>query len=125
MLPQAGEALAETDAYSLWAKIRPAKSVGGDLYNFYLRSEGKLYMAVGDVSDKGVSAALFMAKAMSHMQQFEEALQSPCDGMALLNNALEHGNDNCMFVTLFFGVLDLSTLTLSFASAGHTATRPA
>ncbi len=121
MLPQGGEALAETEAYSLWAKVRPAKSVGGDLYNFYLRSEGKLYMAVGDVSDKGVSAALFMAKTMSHMQQFEEALQSPCDGMALLNNALEHGNDNCMFVTLFFGVLDLSTLTLSFASAGHTA----
>jgi len=121
MLPQGGEALTETEAYSLWAKVRPAKSVGGDLYHFYVRCEDKLYVAVGDVSDKGVSAALFMAKAMSHMQQFEEALQSPCDGMALLNNALEHGNDNCMFVTLFFGVLDLQTLTLNFASAGHTA----
>ncbi|MBE9539409.1 MAG: SpoIIE family protein phosphatase [Proteobacteria bacterium] len=120
MLPQGGEALEEADNYSLWAKVQPAKSVGGDLYTFYCRDKSKLYMAVGDVSDKGVPAALFMAKTISHMKQFEDAFQSPSDGMALLNNALEQGNDNCMFVTLFFGVLDLHTLVLHFASAGHT-----
>ena len=120
MLPQGGEALEQTDSYSLWAKVRPAKSVGGDLYTFYCRDKNKLYMAVGDVSDKGVPAALFMAKAISHMTQLEDAFQSPPLGMALLNNALEQGNDNCMFVTLFFGVLDLHTLELRFASAGHT-----
>jgi len=121
MLPQGGEALEEAASYSLWAKVRPAKSVGGDLYTFYQCDQNKLYMAVGDVSDKGVPAALFMAKAISHMKQYEEAFESPPTGMALLNNALEQGNDNCMFVTLFFGVLDLQTLELRFASAGHTA----
>lgn len=121
MLPQGGEALEETGQYSLWAKVRPAKSVGGDLYTFYQHSEEELRIVVGDVSDKGVPAALFMAKAISHIQQFEEEFQSPSRGMALLNNALEKGNDNCMFVTLFFGVINLHNLEMRFASAGHTA----
>lgn len=121
MLPQGGEALQETEQYSLWAKVRPAKSVGGDLYTFYQHSDEELCIVVGDVSDKGVPAALFMAKAISHIQQFEEDFQSPSKGMALLNNALEQGNDNCMFVTLFFGVINLRKLELTFASAGHTA----
>jgi len=121
MLPQGGEALEQADNWSLWAKVRPAKSVGGDLYTFYNNGGDKLFMAVGDVSDKGVPAALFMAKVMSHIQQYADAFESPAQGMALLNNALERGNDNCMFVTLFFGVLTLPTLELRFASAGHTA----
>ncbi len=120
MLPQGGEAREETPDYVLWAKIRPAKAVGGDLYSFYQVSENKLSIAVGDVSDKGVPAALFMARATSHMKQFEKALESPAKGMALLNNALEQDNDSCMFVTLFFGVLNLHTLELCFSSAGHT-----
>ena len=121
MLPQGGEALEKNDSYSLWAKVRPAKSVGGDLYTYYHGEQNKLYLAVGDVSDKGVPAALFMAKAISHIKQFEQGFESPSQGMTLLNNALEQGNDNCMFVTLFFAVLDLQTLQLRFASAGHTA----
>lgn len=121
MLPQGGEALQKTEQYSLWAKVRPAKSVGGDLYTFYQHSDEELYIVVGDVSDKGVPAALFMAKAISHIQQFEEDFRSPPTGMALLNNALEKGNDNCMFVTVFFAVINLHTLEMKFASAGHTA----
>ncbi len=121
MLPQGGEALQESGQYSLWAKVRPAKSVGGDLYTFYQHGDEELRIVVGDVSDKGVPAALFMAKAISHIQQFEEEFQSPSRGVALLNNALEKGNDNCMFVTLFFGVINLHSLEMKFSSAGHTA----
>jgi sigma-B regulation protein RsbU (phosphoserine phosphatase) len=99
--------------------VRPAKSVGGDLYSYY-RSGNKLFIAVGDVSDKGVPAALFMAKAISLIQQLSGAQIEPTAAMAQLNNALEAGNDNCMFVTLFLGVLDLDNLQLRFASAGHT-----
>ncbi len=120
MLPQGGEALERTSTWSLWAKVRPAKSVGGDLYTFYRHGSDRLFISVGDVSDKGVPAALFMARVMSHIQQYANAFESPTQGMALLNNALEQGNDNCMFVTLFFAVLDLQTLELQFASAGHT-----
>ena len=119
MLPQGGEALEQADQYDLWARVRPAKSVGGDLYSYY-RSNGQLFIAVGDVSDKGVPAALFMAKAISLIQQLAGAEVEPTAAMAQLNNTLEAGNDNCMFVTLFLGVLDLDTLQLRFASAGHT-----
>lgn len=120
MLPQGGEALECSQHYSLWATVRPAKTVGGDLYTYYSDSSEHLFIAVGDVSDKGVPAALFMAKTISHIQQYSDAFVEPANGMALLNNALESGNSNCMFVTLFFGVLDLKSGELRFASAGHT-----
>lgn len=119
MLPQGGEALEHNSDYSLWARVRPAKSVGGDLYTYY-QADGYLYLAVGDVSDKGVPAALFMAKAISIIQQMADSLTDPGAAMAHLNNSLEEGNDNCMFVTLFLGALNLSTGELYYASGGHT-----
>jgi sigma-B regulation protein RsbU (phosphoserine phosphatase) len=119
LLPLGGEAFTEQAEYQLWARVRPAKSVGGDLYT-YLQSGSRLFVAVGDVSDKGVPAALFMAKTISLLQQFIAAGDSPEYAIAKLNNALEAGNDNCMFVTLFLGVLDLASGQLAFASAGHT-----
>lgn len=119
MLPGQGKALEQTNEYSLCATVLPARSVGGDLYS-YNQQASKLVLAVGDVSDKGVPAALFMAKAISHLQQaYREA--HPADAVARLNNQLTEGNDNCMFVTLFLGVLDLQTLQLTFCSAGHPA----
>ena len=120
MLPGGGEAGESSADYQLWARVQPAKSVGGDLYTFY-RAGRQLLLAVGDVSDKGVPAALFMAKAISLIQQLAGIDTAPDKAMAGINNALEKGNDNCMFVTLFLGVLDLDSLELRFASAGHTA----
>ena len=117
MLPQGGEARDEGQHHSLWAQVRPAKSVGGDLY-YFQQSGSRLWLAVGDVSDKGVPAALFMARAISLIQQQGDT--PPDEAMAILNNALESGNDNCMFVTLFLGVLDLTSGQLNFASGGHT-----
>ncbi len=119
MLPQGGEASELQDAYSLWARVLPARSVGGDLY-YYHRSDRMLVVAVGDVSDKGVPAALFMARAISLIQQLAASTIDPAAAMASLNTALETGNENCMFVTLFLGVLDLDSLELRFSSAGHT-----
>ena len=116
MLPQSGDASDIDDAYSLWAQVRPAKTVGGDLYYFH-QSNGYLWLAVGDVSDKGVPAALFMARAISLIQQ--QVGSAPDEAMAILNDALESGNENCMFLTLFLGVLDLGSGQLSFASGGH------
>jgi len=120
MLPQGGEAIETNKDFRLWAKVRPAKTVGGDLYSFY-SDERYLCLVVGDVSDKGVPAALFMAKAMSLLQQLRSDLLQPETAMSLLNDALEQGNENCMFVTLFLGVVDLQDYSLTFASAGHTA----
>lgn len=120
MLPHGGEASEQTADFSLWARVLPARSVGGDLYSYY-RRDRSLFIAVGDVSDKGVPAALFMARAISLIQQMELTGSEPATAMAALNTALENGNENCMFVTLFLGILDLDSLELHFCSAGHTA----
>lgn len=120
MLPGQGEASEFDQTFSLWARVRPARSVGGDLYN-YQRHGNRLFIAVGDVSDKGAPAALFMARAMGLIQQLAATASDPAAALGTLNNALEQGNDNCMFITLFLGVLDLQSRELRFASAGHTA----
>jgi sigma-B regulation protein RsbU (phosphoserine phosphatase) len=120
MLPDGGNTLLLEPGYGLWADLRPAKSVGGDLYSYHLRSPNELLIAVGDVSDKGVPAALFMARAMTLLQLLADTDLQPYQLLAQLNDDLASGNDNCMFVTLFCGILRLDTLQLDFASAGHT-----
>jgi sigma-B regulation protein RsbU (phosphoserine phosphatase) len=120
MLPAGGQASVEESAFSLWASLRPAKSVGGDLYAFHLEESRRLFIAVGDVSDKGVPAAIFMARAMTLLQQYAQAGLDPEVILAQLNDDLVEGNENCMFLTLFAGWLDLETLQLHFASGGHT-----
>jgi sigma-B regulation protein RsbU (phosphoserine phosphatase) len=121
MLPAAGHAHVIEDRFKLWATLRPAKSVGGDLYTFYLQHPQRLLFAVGDVSDKGVPAALFMARAMTLLQQYVYSTLDAAAILAQLNHKLLEGNDNCMFVTLFVGWLDLDSLQLQFASGGQTA----
>ena len=120
MLPGAGRAGVIEDGFKLWAHLRPAKSVGGDLYTFPVQSRKRLFLAVGDVSDKGVPAALFMARAMTLLQQYVYSTLDAGAIMAQLNEELVEGNENCMFVTLFIGWLELETFTLRFASGGHT-----
>ncbi len=120
MLPQGGEATERDEAFSLWARVLPARSVGGDLYSYFLHGR-QLFLTVGDVSDKGIPAALFMARAISLVQQLAATAVNPGSAMAALNDPLTSNNDNCMFVTVFLGILDLDSLELRFASAGHTA----
>ena len=120
MLPAAGRANVIEDRFKLWATLLPAKSVGGDLYTFYQQGEERLFFAVGDVSDKGVPAALFMARAMTLLQQYVNSDLNAGEILESLNDELTEGNDNCMFVTLFVGWLDLDSLSLQFASGGHT-----
>jgi sigma-B regulation protein RsbU (phosphoserine phosphatase) len=120
MLPAGGKAYLQEARYSLWAALRPAKSVGGDLYAMRCEAQQRLFIAVGDVSDKGVPAAIFMARAMTLLQKYADSGLDAPTILARLNDDLVEGNDNCMFVTLFAGWLDLETSMLSFASGGHT-----
>ena len=120
MLPGSGEAQWQEAGVELWAQVLPAKTVGGDLYT-YFREGDQLFIAIGDVSDKGVPAALFMARAISLIQQLSTEEIGTGKAMAELNNALERDNHACMFVTLFLGKLDMPSGELNFASAGHTA----
>lgn len=120
MLPQGGAAQELANQFELWARVRPARAVGGDLYS-YQRYSDRLLFSIGDVSDKGIPAALFMSRAISLIQQWEiqPATVPPEVAMGQLNSVLSRDNENCMFLTLVLGVLDLQTLQLQFASGGH------
>ncbi|MCX2979871.1 HAMP domain-containing protein [Halieaceae bacterium IMCC14734] len=119
MIPDAGSTRVYRERVSLWAELRPARSVGGDFYWYRLAGQ-QLLIVVGDVSDKGVPAALFMSRAITLLQQHAATASDPSLLMAALNDELCEGNDNCMFVTLFCGIIDLDSLVLRFASGGHT-----
>ncbi len=121
MLPGRGHALERDAGNTLWAQVEPAKTVGGDLYSYRTLADGRLCFVLGDVSDKGVPAALFMARAISQVQMYNQNFDSAAAVLSRLNNALERGNDNCMFLTLFCGAINLHTGELEFASAGHCA----
>ena len=100
----------------------PAKEVGGDLYNFLIRDDApdKLYFALGDVSGKGVPASLFMAQATRLFRTLAAQQMMPAEIATRINEALSgEDNETGMFVTMFIGLVDLSTGHLWFSNAGH------
>lgn len=105
--------------FDLHADLHSAKHVGGDLYDFFLLQDRFLFFAVGDVSDKGVPAALFMAVTKTLVKGIAEQYESPGAILERVNNELCVNNDNGMFVTYVCGVLDLRTGALRLANAGH------
>ncbi len=100
------------------ASIVPAKEVGGDLYDFYIR-EGKLFFCIGDVSGKGVPASLVMAVTRSLFRSVSAHELSPQRIVTLMNESITDMNENEMFVTFFCGVLDMASGHLSYCNAGH------
>lgn len=102
----------------LYAALKPAKEVGGDMYDF-LRTGRTIYFAVGDVSGKGVPAALYMAISRSLFHYVSEQSQSANSIVSCINNSFCSGNENNMFITMFVGRLDLDTRELVFCNAGH------
>lgn len=103
----------------LYATMLPAKEVGGDLYDYFLLNNGKLCFVIGDVSDKGVPAALFMAVTRTLVRACAEDETDPAQLMERVNNRLSENNPNMMFVTLVLAVLDLENGELSWSNGGH------
>jgi phosphoserine phosphatase RsbU/P len=108
------------------AVMHPAREVGGDLYDCFALNDRTLCIAVGDVSDKGMPAALFMARTRSLLRaatlQFSAVAgrePSPAEIARVMNVELCKNNPLCMFVTLFFGFLDLDSGLLRYVNAGH------
>ena len=95
------------------ATIVPAKEVGGDLYDFYIRDE-KLFFCIGDVSGKGVPAALVMTVTQSLFRAISSRENSPAKIVSNMNDSMAEKNENSMFVTFFCGVLDLVTGQLRY-----------
>ena len=119
MLPRIFPPFPERKDIDLFASMTPAKEVGGDLYNFLLREDNCLYFTVGDVSGKGVPAALFMAQATRLFRTLASEGLCPADIATRMNSGLCEGNDTMMFVTMFIGVIHLSTGKLEFCNCGH------
>ena len=103
------------------ARLIPARQVGGDLYDYFTLRDGRLLFAIGDVSDKGIPAALFMARVSGLIRVLGSVGEPPEKILAELNTRLAEGNDACMFVTLGCGTLDPVDGRLHYASAGHDA----
>ena len=110
------------DAYShcldICGQLISAKDVGGDLYDFFV-SNGKLFFCIGDVSGKGVPAALVMAMTLSQFRNVARYEGNIRQIIQSLNATRCEGNDTLMFVTFFAGVLDLETGLLQYCNAGH------
>lgn len=102
----------------LFAKLIPAKEVGGDMYDF-LRAGRTVYFAVGDVSGKGVPAALYMAISRSLFHYVSEMSMSTSSIVSCINSSFCSGNESNMFITMFVGRIDLDTRELVFCNAGH------
>ena len=118
MLPKTFPPYPERDDIDIYGSLTPAKDVGGDLFDFFIRNE-KLFFCVGDVSGKGVPASLVMAVTRSLFRNISAHVAEPDEIVRTLNNAMAEGNDTNMFVTAFIGVLDLATGLLEYCNAGH------
>jgi serine phosphatase RsbU (regulator of sigma subunit)/anti-sigma regulatory factor (Ser/Thr protein kinase) len=111
--------LPQPSGWSVQAHYRPARAVGGDFYDFVERPDGTLSFAVGDVTDKGVPAAMVMAATRSFLRAAGQELASPGAVLARVNDLLQADMPPRMFVTCLYGILDPVSGRVRFANAGH------
>ena len=118
-IPNIFPAYPDRDEFDIHASMTPAKEVGGDFYNFFLIDDDHLALVIGDVSGKGIPAALFMMVTNILISDRLRMGSSPADTLTFVNADLCEHNRADMFVTLWIGILELSTGTLTASNAGH------
>lgn len=109
----------EQAGFEIRATMIPAKEVGGDFFDFFRLSPQHLGVVIADVSGKGISAALFMAVTKTLIRALSSPEKSPKQTLSHVNQILSQINEACMFVTTFYGILDLNTGEFRFCNAGH------
>ncbi|CAG5069286.1 Regulator of RpoS [Dyadobacter sp. CECT 9623] len=121
MLPKTVPANIGKAGVDLHAFIHPAKAVGGDLYDYFMMDSEHLFFMIGDVSDKGVPAALFMAicKAIFKSQFSNRNGDSICEKVKIVNQFLSEDNSTYMFVTAFVCIMNVKTGVVEYVDAGH------
>ena len=119
MLPNIYPAFPERPEFDIYATMSPAKEVGGDFYDFFLIDDDHLCMVMADVSGKGVPAALFMMASKIILANNAMIGKSPAQILADTNAAICANNREEMFVTVWLGILEISTGSLTAANAGH------
>lgn len=120
MIPKLYPAFPNRKELDVYGYIQPAKSVGGDLYDYFIRDD-KFFFCIGDVSGKGVPASLFMAVVRALFRNVSLHADSPSVIAGALNQGLAEGNEMSMFCTMFIGVIDLKTGSFEYCNAGHNA----
>lgn len=118
-LPKRFPPFPEKTEFDIYATLIPAKEVGGDLYDFFMLDDSHLFFSIGDVSGKGVPAALFMAVSKTLMKGIAGDNIPPSDILEQTNRELCIDNDTMMFCTVFCGILNFSTGELVYSNAGH------
>lgn len=119
MLPQVFPPFPDRKEFDIFATMYPAKDVGGDFYDFFFVDHDKLCVIIGDVSGKGVPAALFMAICKTLFKTVALQGASASEIVSRVNNTLSADNPMCMFVTVFCLILDTRTGEVEFCSGGH------
>jgi sigma-B regulation protein RsbU (phosphoserine phosphatase) len=105
--------------FEIYAEMNPANEIGGDFYDFFLIDDTHLGLVIGDVSGKGMPAALFMAISRTLLKAIALKSKSTDECLNQVNFLLSQDNPKNMFVTLFYGVLDISTGELEYSNGGH------
>lgn len=113
------EALPPVPELELVGRMLPAREVGGDFYDFFELDAHRIGIVIGDVSGKGVPAALFMAISRTLLRALAQRYDRPGDCLARLNDLLVQNNQEELFVTVFYGILDRRTGELIYANGGH------
>jgi sigma-B regulation protein RsbU (phosphoserine phosphatase) len=119
MVPKTFPPFPHRPEFELYATLVPAREVGGDFYDFFFIDYNHLCFVVGDVSGKGVPAALFMAVTRTLFRTAATKEKGPDKILSLLNLDICQGNDSCMFDTVFCAVLDIRTGEIDYSNGGH------
>lgn len=119
MLPNIYPAFPERDEFDIYAVMDPAKEVGGDFYDYFLIDDDHLGLVIADVSGKGIPASLFMMMSKIIISDFAQMGLSPAEILEKTNDRICDGNDEDMFVTVWFGILEISTGHVVAGNAGH------
>ncbi|MBT3879834.1 MAG: transporter substrate-binding domain-containing protein [Candidatus Scalindua sp.] len=119
MLPLVFPPFPDRKEFEIYADLQPAREVGGDLYDFFFINDEQLCFCVGDVSGKGVPAALFMAVTKTLIKSSSSNDTSPASILTQANEELSQNNNSCMFVTVFIGILNTKTGEMVYSNAGH------
>ena len=119
MIPSTFPAFPDRKDFEIYASMIPAREVGGDFYDFFLVDDDHLCIVIADVSGKGVPAALFMMATKILIANFAKMGKSPCEVLTAANEAICKNNKQEMFVTVWLGIIELSTGKLVSANAGH------
>ena len=112
-------AFPESNTYEIYGSMQPARNVGGDFFDVQILRDGKIGLAIADVSDKGMPAALFMMSSRMLLKGAGQRFETPGEALAEVNDLLDAENEAAMFVTLFYAIYDPRNHKFTYANGGH------